>query len=930
MTDQDLKQKLTIGNKDFIIHNITLLEKKGMAKNGMAKNGIAKNGIAKNGIAKISALPFSARIIIENLARNMDSKTIQWSDIIDAAKFYETCSKDAKLIAYYPARVLMQDYTGVPAVVDFAAMRDAVDKAGLDPKKINPLVPVDLIVDHSIQVDHFREKNSFSLNAKKEYERNKERYQLLKWAQKNFDNFSVVPPESGICHQINLEYLASVIATKQDNEGLVAFPDTLVGTDSHTTMINALGVLGWGVGGIEAEAVMLGQPYYMNLPQIIGVNFTNKPQKHITSTDIALYVTHILRKENVVEKIVEYTGVGLKNLSLTDRATISNMAPEYGATAGFFPVDEITCDYLKATNRRKTADLVEAYCKACGLFNDFDNNKIKFVKTIDVDLSLIEASISGPSRPQDKIVLSKVKEQTTKLFDLKTKQKIKINPEKRDKTLSKSLNQSLNQSLINQSLTNKSLINQSLTNGSIIIAAITSCTNTSNPYTMIGAGLAAKNAIKKGLSVPWYVKTSLSPGSRVVIDYLKDANLLSSLEKLGFNNTGFGCMTCIGNSGPLDPFIEQSIDINDLDVMSVLSGNRNFEARIHQKIKGNFLMSPILVIIYAIAGRIDIDLDSEPIGISKNGTPVFMKDIWPDSEIINTLVQTCIKKEFFHNQYANIFKGNKLWQKLDIKQSATFNFNENSTYIQNPPFFQDFSTKVSKLEDIKNAKALLVLGDSVTTDHISPAGAIPEDYPAGRYLKNNSVKPLDFNSYGARRGNHEVMMRGTFANIRIKNKLVDDSGGLTLKFPEKTKEYIFDAAKKYQDEKTDLIVFGGKEYGTGSSRDWAAKGTALLGIKAVIATSFERIHRSNLVGMGVLPLIFKDGESFENLCLKGDETFEISGLNQIQPNGILNVKAWKNNNSIKFQVIVKLNTDIEVDYIKNGGILHYVLRQLIA
>ncbi len=910
MTEHSLKQCLTIGSKEFIIHNINLLEKKGMAK--------------------ISSLPFAARVLIENLARNMDSKTIQWSDIINCAKFYETGSSKSQLIAYYPARVLMQDFTGVPAVVDFAAMRDAVKKAGLDPQKINPLVPVDLIVDHSIQVDHFREKNSFFLNAQKEYERNKERYQLLKWAQKNFDNFKVVPPESGICHQVNLEYLASVVSTKQTSDGIVAFPDTLVGTDSHTTMINALGVLGWGVGGIEAEAVMLGQPYYMNLPEIIGVNLTGKPQKHITSTDIALYVTQILRKENVVEKIVEYTGDGLKHLTLTDRATISNMSPEYGATAGFFPIDELTLDYLKATSRDKTAELVEAYCKTCGFFNTPDNTtegEIKFSKTVDVDLSLIETSVAGPSRPQDRILLSRVKEQSTKVFSLGDSQDIQINPEEKPESLANTEPVNNDKPLTNE----KPLVSaKPLSNGSIVIAAITSCTNTSNPYTMIGAGLAAKNAIEKGLSIPWYVKTSLSPGSKVVIDYLKDAQLLDPLQKLGFNNTGFGCMTCIGNSGPLEPFIQEAITANDLNVMSVLSGNRNFEARIHQSIKGNFLMSPILVVIYAIAGRIDIDLASEPIGVSKDGKPVFMDDIWPEDEQINTIIQTSVKKEFFKNQYANIFQGDKLWQQLDIKESTTFDFKDNSTYIQNPPFFENFSTNPSELKDIDNARALLVLGDSVTTDHISPAGAIPENYPAGRYLMKNSIKPLDFNSYGSRRGNHEVMMRGTFANIRITNKLVDEIGGLTLKFPEKTKGYVFDIARQYQDEHTDLIVFGGKEYGTGSSRDWAAKGTSLLGVKAVIAESFERIHRSNLVGMGVLPLVFQDGESFETLGLKGDETFDLTGLTEIQPSGLLNVKAQKNGNSIDFQVVVKLNTDIEIDYIKNGGVLHYVLRQMIS
>ncbi|MBU1342819.1 MAG: aconitate hydratase AcnA [Proteobacteria bacterium] len=881
MTDHSLKQTLILDSKEFIVHNITLLE--------------------KMNITKINHLPFAARVLIENLARNMASKTVQWSDIITAANFYETRAKTSELIAFYPSRVLMQDFTGVPAVVDFAAMRDAVKDAGKDPKKINPLVPVDLVIDHSIQVDHFKEKNSFFLNAQKEYERNKERYQLLKWAQKSFDNFRVVPPESGICHQINLEYLATVVTTKQTKDGFMAFPDTLVGTDSHTTMINALGVLGWGVGGIEAEAVMLGQPYYMNLPQIIGVNFVGKPQKQITSTDIALTVTNILRQENVVEKIVEYTGEGLKYLTLTDRATISNMSPEYGATAGFFPVDEQTLSYLKKTNRPETAAIVEAYCKACGLFN-FHENDIKFYKKITVDLSLIETSVAGPARPQDRISLFGVKERATKIFDLGNRKDIQINPENKP---------------------------QALTNGSIVIAAITSCTNTSNPYTMIGAGLVAKKAVEKNLCIPWYVKTSLSPGSRVVLDYLKGSGLIDYFQDLGFNNTGFGCMTCIGNSGPLDPFIEESIKKNKLDVMSVLSGNRNFEARIHQDVIGNFLMSPILVVIYAIAGRIDIDFETEPLGVSKDGNPVFMKDIWPQPEEINHFVETYVHKKFFKDQYAHIFKGDKLWQELEVEESTTFKFKKDSTYIRKPPFFKNFSQNAPDFKDITKAKALLVLGDSVTTDHISPAGAIPVDYPAGRYLIEKGVKPWEFNSYGSRRGNHEVMMRGTFANIRIKNQLISDTGGLTLKFPENEQAYIFDASQKYRDETTDLLVFAGKEYGTGSSRDWAAKGTTLLGIKAVLCTSFERIHRANLVGMGVLPLVFKDKESFETLGLKGDETFDIMNLDQIKPNGLLTVRAQKDDKKIEFIVIVKLNTDIEIDYIKNGGILHYVLRQMI-
>ncbi len=881
MTEPSIKQKVILNKKEYIVHNINELE--------------------KMGLGEIKTLPFSARVLIENMARNLDNKAVKWDDIVTAVNFYSNTAQTDELIAFFPGRVLMQDFTGVPAVVDFAAMRDAVNAAGLDPKKINPLVPVDLVIDHSIQVDHFKEKNSYFLNAQKEYERNLERYQLLKWAQKSFDNFRVVPPESGICHQVNLEYLATVVGTKQTDEGLLAFPDTLVGTDSHTTMINSLGVLGWGVGGIEAEAVMLGQPYYMNLPQIVGVNFIGKPQKHVTSTDIALYVTNILRKENVVEKIVEYTGLGLKNLTLTDRATIANMSPEYGATSGFFPVDEQTLEYLKKTNRVEAADRVEAYCKTCGFFNTYDEN-IKFTKKIDVDLSTIGTSIAGPSRPQDRIDLDAVKEKTTKIYDLTNKKDIAIKSNEEPEVL---------------------------TNGSIVIAAITSCTNTSNPYTMIGAGLVAKKAVEKGLSIPWYVKTSLSPGSRVVMDYLTGSGLMEYFQDLGFNNTGFGCMTCIGNSGPLDPFIEKSIKDNKLDVMSVLSGNRNFEARIHQEVVGNFLMSPLLVVIYAIAGKIDIDLNTEALGTDKDGTPVFMKDIWPASEEINEFVENYVHRRFFKDQYEHIFDGDKLWQDLEVPETTTFNFDENSKYIRNPPFFTEFSPDEPVLKDIKDARALLVLGDSVTTDHISPAGAIPVDYPAGKYLIDNGIKPWDFNSYGSRRGNHEVMMRGTFANIRIKNQLVSEAGGLTLKFPENEQQYVFDASEKYRDENVDLLVFGGTEYGTGSSRDWAAKGTNLLGVKAVITTSFERIHRSNLVGMGVLPCIFKPGESFESLGYKGDEIFAISNLDKIKPNGILTVNVQKDGKETSFDIIVKLNTDIEVDYIKNGGILHYVLRQMI-
>ncbi len=892
MTLQNIQQEMSFNHNTYRVQNLTLLE--------------------KEGIARVSTLPFAARVLIENLARHAGDGTVTWADVVAAARFYDQSETNDNLIPFYPARVLMQDFTGVPAVVDFAAMRDAVRAAGLDPEKINPLVPVDLVIDHSIQVDHFKEKNSFFLNAQKEYQRNAERYKLLKWAQKSFDNFRVVPPESGICHQVNLEYLATVVTVRETKDGLTAFPDTLVGTDSHTTMINALGVLGWGVGGIEAEAVMLGQPYYMNLPRIVGVNFTGKPGKNITSTDIALYVTNILRQENVVEQIVEYTGNGLKHLTLTDRATIANMSPEYGATSGFFPVDDQTLAYLKKTNREATADLVEAYCRTCGLFNTHDR-ALNFFKTVHVDLSTIETSVAGPSRPQDRIPLTQVKEKITEIYDLNNRKGIQIRPEQKTEG----------------DPAGADTESMGLTNGSVVIAAITSCTNTSNPYTMIGAGLAAKKAVEKGLSIPWYVKTSLSPGSRVVMDYLKGSGLMDHFETLGFNNTGFGCMTCIGNSGPLDPYIEEAIKTNELDVTSVLSGNRNFEARIHQEVKGNFLCSPILVVIYAIAGRIDIDFSTEPLGTDPDGNPVYMKDIWPDGQEINEFVETYVHQKFFKDQYANIFQGDTLWQELEVKESTTFEFDADSTYIRNPPFFTDFSVDTPPLKDITDARPLLVLGDSVTTDHISPAGAIPVDYPAGQYLTANEVKPWEFNSYGSRRGNHEVMMRGTFANIRIQNRLVDKTGGFTMTFPQKETQYVFDASRSYASTRTDLLVFGGKEYGTGSSRDWAAKGTCLLGVKAVVAESFERIHRSNLVGMGVLPLVFKPGESFDGLGLTGEETFTLTGLDSISPGGTIEITAVKGGQTTSFEVLVKLNTDIEIQYIKNQGILHYVLRQMI-
>ena len=837
---------------------------------------------------KIKNLPFSARVILENLIRNLNTSYVDL-DHIKAFKSFYTGQKNLNtLIPFFPSRVLMQDFTGVPAVVDLAAMRDAVKEAGFDPEEINPSIPVDLVIDHSIAVDHCKSDKAPKLNVEKEYQRNKERYSLLKWAAKSFKNFRVVPPGSGICHQVNLEYLAKVVCTKKDDI-LTAFPDTVIGTDSHTTMINGLGVLGWGVGGIEAEAVMLGEPYYMNLPEIIGVKLIGEPSKQITTTDIVLMITQKLRAENVVEKIVEFTGPGVNKLSLTDRATIANMAPEYGATAGFFPIDSETISYLNKTNRNKLGNLVETYCKECSLFATADDS-VKFNKIIEIDLSTIELSIAGPSKPNQRILLKDVKKRSAE--------------------------------------------DNNFTNETILIAALSSCTNTSNPNVMIGAGLVAKKAVEKGLEVPWFVKTSLSPGSKVVIDYLEDANLMKSLNQLGFNNTGFGCMTCIGNSGQLEPKVEEKIKNENLNTASVLSGNRNFEARIHQLVKSNYLMSPALVVIFALAGRIDIDFESEPVGYGTNKEPVFFYDLWPEPEEIKQYVEKHVKVEFFENIYSNIFNGGKLWDSLDFEKSSTFNWDKNSLYIKKPPFFKNITKGKNKSDNsntINNAQALLVLGDTITTDHISPAGQIPKDYPAGKYLIKNKIPVSDFNTYGSRRGNHEVMMRGTFANIRIQNSLASKHGGFTTKFPEKIEEYTFDAAMDYQKASIPLIVFGGKEYGTGSSRDWAAKGTSLLGVKAVIASSFERIHRSNLIGMGVLPLVFQDNQDFNSLNLKGDEMFTIHGLSKMTPGSVLNVEVLKNNGTINnFKILSRLDTDMELKYYQSRGILNFVLNKKIS
>ncbi len=905
-------EHLKIKKKRFDFFNILILEKKGLAD--------------------IKHLPFSIRILVENLLRKMDGRIVREQDLLNLAGWQKKYD-DPVEIPYHPARVLMQDFTGVPAVVDLAAMRDAVKNLGGDPAKVNPLVPVDLIVDHSVQVDYFGTDDAVSQNVQKEYERNGERYALLKWAQKSFDNFKVVPPRSGICHQVKLENMGQVVVAENVDGQTIAYPDTLVGLDSHTTMIAGIGVLGWGVGGIEAEAVMLGQPYYMSIPQVIGVRMTGQLKPGITATDLVLTVTEMLRNYGVVEKFVEYFGPGLKNLTVPDRATISNMTPEYGATVGFFPVDEKTIKYLKMTNREEQAGLVEAYTQANGLFYTGAQDA-EYTDVLDLDLSTVEPCVSGPARPQDRIVLKDLKSKFADILGCKYE---------RDEELGR-ISQFHEESGTRTTRSGKCVpltefscevdlngMPVKLGNGSIVIAAITSCTNTSNPFVMLGAGLLARNAVRSGLKVPPFVKTSLAPGSKVVIQYLQDAGLMPYLKAIGFHLAGFGCTTCIGNSGPLHPAIEKAIADNDLNVAAVLSGNRNFEARIHQRIKSNLLASPMLVVAFALAGRIDIDLSFEPVGLDPNGKPVYLNDIWPENQEIEALIKPHVKKDFFELEYGRIFDGDEFWQGLPDVESITYAWDEKSTYIKNPPYFENFSMDLPKKGDIENARALAVVGDSITTDHISPAGAIPEEYPAGQYLIAKGVRPAEFNSYGSRRGNHEVMIRGTFGNIRLKNKLAGTKeGSYTVKFPEKTEMYIYDAAVAYQGDRTPLVVLGGKEYGAGSSRDWAAKGSKLLGVKAVITQSFERIHRSNLVGMGVLPLIFMPGENAENLGLDGSETYFINGIEDIQPRQQLEVQAVKSDNSeIKFKVTVRLDTDIEIDYYKGGGILPHVLRRII-
>ena len=850
----------------------------------------------------VKELPYSIKILLENLVRNEDGQTVTKKDIESIINWHKHATK--KEIAYRPARVLMQDFTGVPAVVDLAAMRDAIKKLGKSPSDINPLQPAELVIDHSVQVDNFGSEKAFSLNAKLEYERNFERYKFLKWGQSAFSNFKVVPPDTGIVHQINIEFLARCIFTKEINGNNYAYPDTVVGTDSHTTMINGIGVLGWGVGGIEAEASMLGQPISMLIPKVVGFKLTGSISEGVTATDLVLNIVEILRQHGVVGKFVEFYGDGLDNLSLGDRATIANMAPEYGATCGIFPIDDETIDYMKLSNRDDSQiDLIQKYSEKVGLTRK-DCDAAIYSEDIELDISTVLPSIAGPKRPQDRINLKDAKSSYQKEIE-----SLNLDNKASDITIDGE--------------------NFSINNGDIVIAAITSCTNTSNPSVMVAAGLVAKKARELGLRTKPWVKTSLAPGSMVVTEYLKNSNLLKPMEELGFHNVGYGCATCIGNSGPLIKEISEGIKKNNLVAASVLSGNRNFEGRVHAEVKLNYLASPPLVIAYAIAGSMNIDITSEPISISKDGKEVFLKDIWPSNSEINEILKSSLTSEQFKKSYENIYDGEQEWKNIDVAKNNQYEWDE-STYIANPPYFEDMSENDIVIDEIKSARVLAYLGDSVTTDHISPAGNIKENSPAGKYLISKNVQPNQFNSYGSRRGNHQVMMRGTFANIRLKNKLVPHiEGGYTIHMPSNKEMPIFDAAMEYKKESVPTIIIAGKEYGSGSSRDWAAKGPKLQGVKAVLTESFERIHRSNLVGMGILPLQFKEGENADSLGLDGTELYTISGIKSGEAKTVT-VTADKGTVKKAFEVNVRIDTPQEIKYFKSGGILQYVLKQIAA
>jgi aconitate hydratase len=929
------KSTLKVGSKEYEIYRLDALDKQGIST---------------------QHLPFSLRILLENLLRTEDDRNVTKEEIRALAAWNKQ-SKPEKEIAFTPSRVLLQDFTGVPCVVDLAAMRDAMQTLGGDPSLINPLQPVELVIDHSVQVDEFGTSTAFDMNALLEFQRNKERYSFLRWGQTGFRNLAIVPPDTGIVHQVNLEYLARVVFVNETPGKRQAYPDTLVGTDSHTTMINGLGVLGWGVGGIEAEAAMLGQPVSMLIPLVVGVKLTGRLREGATATDFVLTVTEMLRKHGVVGKFVEYFGPGLRDLRLADRATIANMSPEYGATCGIFPIDKETLRYLKLTGRsEEQIALVEAYSREQGLFHDEKTPEAEYSELLSLDLATVEPSLAGPKRPQDRVVLSQAGESFNKALPSLIKPKsaktvgAPVLPDVARTDVGKSgtaapanakswESEGGSPAAIGVEDPNvhehvSASVKDSLKHGSVVIAAITSCTNTSNPSVLIGAGLLAKKAVEKGLTMPPWVKTSLAPGSKTVTDYLAKAGLTPYLEKLKFHLVGYGCTTCIGNSGPLPDEVSKAIDEKELVVASVLSGNRNFEGRINSEVRANYLMSPPLVVAFALAGRIDIDLRKDPIGKGRDGQPVYMADIWPSQREIEETMQQSITSEMFSKSYADVFQGDERWRSLAVPKGQTYAWEEDSTYIRRAPYFDDMSVKPAPVADIKKARVLAVLGDSVTTDHISPAGAIKKDGPAGKYLQEHGVKPADFNSYGSRRGNHEVMVRGTFANVRLRNKLVATEGGFTRHLPTATEMSIFDASEKYRAAGVPLVVLAGKEYGSGSSRDWAAKGPALLGVRAVIAESYERIHRSNLVGMGVLPLQFPAGQNADSLKLTGEEVFEITGIRDLVDHFAagreVKVRATADGKTTEFNAVVRIDTPQEALYYANGGILQYVLRQLLA
>ena len=883
--------------------------KKTLTVNGKDYTYFSLPDAEENGLDGISSLPFSLKVVLENLLRFEDGRTVTADDIRACAEWLKE-KKSSHEIAYRPARVLMQDFTGVPAVVDLAAMRDASVALGGKADQINPQVPVDLVIDHSVMVDYYGTENAFEKNVEREYERNGERYTFLRWGQEAFDNFRVVPPGTGICHQVNLEYLAQTVWTKEENGETIAYPDTLVGTDSHTTMVNGLAVLGWGVGGIEAEAAMLGQPISMLIPEVVGFKLTGEMGEGITATDLVLRVVEMLRELGVVGKFVEFYGPGLSNLSLEDQATIANMAPEYGATCGFFPVDSEAMAYLETTGREEDrVALVEAYSKAQGMWRDNDTADPVFTTTLELDMSSIVPALAGPKRPQDRVLLNVADtafaETMAKEFNKGDELEKRVSVEGR---------------------------NHDLGNGDVVIAAITSCTNTSNPNVLVAAGLVARNAVAKGMSVKPWVKTSLAPGSQVVTDYLNKAGLQDDLDTLGFDLVGYGCTTCIGNSGPLDEEISEAVNKNDLVVTSVLSGNRNFEGRVNPDVRANYLASPPLVVAYALAGSMNVNITTEPLGQDEDGKDVYLKDLWPTNQEIAETVRKVVTQEMFRTRYGDVFKGDKGWQEINVSGGMTYGWDNQSTYVQNPPYFEGMGMEPEAVKDIESARVLGLFKDSITTDHISPAGAIKNDGPAGEYLRDSQVRPIDFNSYGARRGNHQVMMRGTFANIRIKNQMVAGTeGGVTVHHPSGESMSIFDAAMKYQADNVPLVVFAGKEYGTGSSRDWAAKGTRLLGVRAVIAESFERIHRSNLVGMGILPLVFTGGDTWEGLGIIGTEQVSISGLTDLKPRMTLTASITFDDGSTKeVELLMRIDTEDELEYYRNDGILHYVLRNLVG